>query len=187
MEHEAGNEPEERPVATSAEWSVPRKVVIPTEGGELSMLKAYLEHHRESIELKCSGVAPRRMSERSAPPSTMSLHGLIRHLAGVERWWFAINFAGMDLPMLYYSDDDPEQDFEALEGDPLEAIAVWRAEAQRSREIVDGATSLDQVGVVARNGAYTLRWLMLRMIGEYAQHAGHADFLREGIDGAIGR
>lgn len=150
------------------------------------MLKAYLEHHRESIELKCSGVPPQRMSERSVPPSTMSLHGLIRHLAGVERWWFAINFAGMDLPMLHYRDDDPDQDFESLDGDPLDAMRVWRAECQRSREIVDAGTGLDQIGVLARNGAYTLRWLMLRMIGEYAQHAGHADLLREGIDGAIG-
>jgi hypothetical protein len=151
------------------------------------MLKAYLEHHRESIELKCAGVEPLRLSERSASPSTMSLHGLIRHLAGVERWWFAINFAGMDLPMLYYSDADPEQDFDVLDGDPLDAIEVWRAECGRSREIVDAAMDLEQVGVVARDGTYTLRWLMLRMIGEYAQHAGHADLLREAIDGATGR
>jgi hypothetical protein len=151
------------------------------------MLEAYLEHHRESIELKCAGVAPERLSQRTAPPSTMSLHGLVRHLAGVERWWFAINFAGMDLPMLYYSDEDPDQDFESLDGDPIEAITTWRAECRRSRDIVAAASSLDQEGVVARNGIYTLRWLMLRMIGEYAQHAGHADLLREGIDGAVGR
>lgn len=173
-------------MVTSTEWPVPRGVTIPREGDELSVLKAYLDHHRESLELKCSGVPPERMSERSAPPSSMSLHGLVRHLAGVERWWFAINFAGMDLPMLYYSDEDPDQDFESLDGDPLESIRIWRAECQRSREIVDEASDLDQVGVVARNGAYSLRWLMLRMIGEYAQHAGHADLLREGIDGATG-
>lgn len=187
MDADTGDQREGRPVATSAVWPAPRKVAIPKDGDELSMLKAYLEHHRESIELKCSGVAPPRLSERSVSPSTMTLHGLIRHLAGVERWWFAINFAGMDLPMLYYSDDDPDQDFEALDGDPLKAITVWREECRRSCEIVDAATGLEQVGAVARNGSYTLRWLMLRMIGEYAQHAGHADLLREGIDGAIGR
>ena len=186
MEEAAGGQREARSVVTSAEWPVPRRVAIPRDGDELSMLKAYLEHHRESISLKCSGVPLPRMSERSAPPSSMSLHGLIRHLAGVERWWFAINFAGMDLPMLYYSDDDPDQDFESLDGDPLEALRVWQAECQRSREILDAAPSFYQVGVVARNGSYTLRWLMLRMIGEYAQHAGHADLLREGIDGAVG-
>ncbi len=150
------------------------------------MLKAYLDHYRETFELKCSGVPAARMSERSMPPSTMSLHGLARHLAGVERWWFAINFAGTDLPLLYYSDDDPDQDFQSLDGDPLEALAAWRVECQRSRRIVDDASSLDEVGAVERNGSYTLRWLILRMIAEYAQHAGHADFLREGIDGAVG-
>lgn len=187
MDPEAGGQQEGRPVATSAEWPVPRKAAIPLNGDELSMLKAYLEHHRESIELKCSGVEPLRLSERSVSPSTMSLHGLIRHLAGVERWWFAINFAGMELPMLYYSDADPDQDFAALDGDPVEAMTAWRAECRRSREIVDAATGLEQVGAVAPHGSYTLRWLMLRMIGEYAQHAGHADLLRERIDGAVGR
>ena len=116
----------------------------------------------------------------------MSLHGLIRHLAGVERWWFATNFAGRELPMLYYSDDDPDQDFESLDGDPLEALEVWRTECERSRRIVEEAADLDQRGAVERNGGYTLRWLMLRMIAEYAQHDGHADLLREGLDGAVG-
>ncbi len=150
------------------------------------MLKAYLDHYRETFELKCAGVASARMSDRSSPPSSMSLHGLIRHLAGVERWWFAINFAGLDIAMLYYSDDDPDQDFESLDGDPLEALDVWRVECARARSIVDAAAGLDDVGVLERNGSYTLRWLMLRMIAEYAQHAGHADLLREAIDGAVG-
>lgn len=150
------------------------------------MLKAYLEYYRETFELKCSGVQPDRMSERSSPPSTMSLHGLIRHLAGMERWWFAINFAGLDLPMLHYRDDFPDDDFESLDGDPLAALQTWREECARSREIVDRAAGLDQVGVVERNGSYSLRWLMLRVIAEYAQHCGHADLLREAIDGATG-
>jgi hypothetical protein len=177
---------EEIQVDSAAPWSVPRSTVIPRAADELSMLKAYLDNNRESIELKCAGLPPERMSELSSPPSTMSLHGLARHLAGVERWWFAINFAGLDLPMLYYSDDDPNQDFDSLDGDPLEALQVWRDECERSRGIVDAASSLDDVGARERNGSYTLRWLMLRMIAEYAQHAGHADLLREGIDGAVG-
>jgi hypothetical protein len=175
-----------RQVATSPEWPIPRSVAIPRAADEPTMLKAYLEHYRETFELKCSGVPSDQMSTRSSPPSTMSLHGLARHLAGVERWWFAINFAGSDLPMLYYSDDDPDQDFQSLDGDPEEALRVWRGECKRSREIVEGAAGLDQLGVVERSGSYTLRWLMLRMIAEYAQHCGHADLLREGIDGAVG-
>lgn len=177
---------ETRLVVTPLLWPVSRTVVIPHDGDERTMLTAYLDHHRESIALKCDGVPPHRLSERSCPPSTMSLHGLVRHLAGVERWWFAINFAGADLPLLNYSDDDPDQDFESLDGDPLHALWVWQAECQRSRDIVDAASGLDDVGVVPQNGAYTLRWLLLRMIGEYAQHAGHADLLREGIDGVTG-
>lgn len=173
-------------VATSQVWPVPRRAVIPRAADEFTMLKAYLEHYRETFELKCAGVPADRMAERSSPPSTMSLHGLTRHLAGVERWWFAINFAGLDLPMLHYSDDDPDEDFESLDGDPFEALELWRAECERSREIVESASGLDAVGVRERNGSYSLRWLMLRMIAEYAQHDGHADFLRESIDGAVG-
>ncbi|MDQ6938126.1 MAG: DinB family protein [Actinomycetota bacterium] len=150
------------------------------------MLKAYLDHYRETFELKCQGVATAELSRRSSPPSTMSLHGLIRHLAGVERWWFAINFGGLDLPMLYYRDDDPDQDFQSLDGSPSAALNVWRDECARSRRIVDDAASLEEVGAIERNGSYTLRWLMLHMIAEYAQHAGHADLLREGIDGVVG-
>ncbi|MFL6162625.1 MAG: DinB family protein [Jatrophihabitantaceae bacterium] len=175
-----------RPVASAPVWPVPRSAEIPRHADEFTMLKAYLHHYRETVELKCLGVEPARLSERSSPPSGMSLHGLIRHLACVERWWFAINFAGLDLPMLFYSDDDPDQDFELLDGDPLTALRIWRAECDRSRRIVDAVASLDQVGAVERNGSYTLRWLMLRLIAEYAQHAGHADLLREGIDGATG-
>lgn len=174
------------PPAVPLVWPVPRGTAIPRHADELSMLKAYLDYYRETFELKCAGVDPARLSDRSAPPSTMSLHGLARHLAGVERFWFATNFAGSDLPMLYYSDDDPDQDFESLDGDPLAALEVWRAECERSRTIVAQAEDLDQIGVVERGGSYSLRWLMLRMIAEYAQHAGHADLLREGIDGAVG-
>ena len=183
---EATRSGEQKPVVTSAVWPVPRKAVIPRHGDELTMLKGYLDHYRETFELKCSGVPSALLSERSSPPSTMSLHGLARHLAGVERWWFAIHFAGIDLPMLYYSDDDPDQDFESLDGDPLEALTTWRAECERSRRIVDDASGLDDLGALERNGSYSLRWLMLRMIAEYAQHDGHADLLREGIDGAVG-
>jgi uncharacterized protein DUF664 len=186
MDGNGGTPRQAKPVALAAVWPVPRRTVIPRHGDEMGMLQAYLDHYRETFDLKCSGVASERLSERSAAPSSMSLHGLARHLAAVERWWFAINFAGLDLPMLYYTDEDPEQDFESLEGDPLEALQVWREECERSRGIVAKAAGLDQVGAVERDGSYTLRWLMLRMIAEYAQHDGHADLLREGIDGAVG-
>jgi len=89
--------------------------------------------------------------------------------------------------MLYYSDDDPGQDFDSLEGDIEEAFDVWRAECQRSREIVAAAASLEETGTRRSTGEpFSLRWLMVRLIAEYARHDGHADLLRERIDGATG-
>ncbi|MBV9594610.1 MAG: DUF664 domain-containing protein [Actinobacteria bacterium] len=110
---------------------------------------------------------------------------MIRHLAGVDRWWF--NFAGSDAPLLYYSDQDPNQDFDDLEADPLDDLALWRAGSDRSREIVAATPSLDAIGATRRDGQqWTLRWLLLRVITEYPQHDGHADLLREATDGATG-
>jgi hypothetical protein len=186
VEVDANDISEVRPVVTPAVWSQPRATLIPRDADELTTLKAYLDYYRETVELKCVGVPPERLSVRSVPPSTMSLHGLVRHLSCVERWWFATSFAGLDVPMLYYSDDEPDQDFDSLDADPLDALETWRSECDRSRGIVDSAPSLDATGAVERGGPYTLRWLLLRMIAEYAQHAGHADLLRERIDGAVG-
>jgi hypothetical protein len=168
-------------------WADDTRTPPPPLGDERELLLAYLEWHRETFALKCSGVENGRLSEKGIPPSGLSLHGLIRHLAGVERWWFRVQFAGEDVPLLYYSDDDPDQDFDALDGDVAEAFGVWREECRRSREIVEAA-SLDDTGVRKRTGErFSLRWLLLNIMAEYAQHNGHADLLRERIDGATGR
>jgi hypothetical protein len=160
---------------------------LPTDGDERAVLTAFLDWHRATFELKCSGVPPERLSDRSIAPSTMSLHGLIRHLTGVERWWFRIQFAGERLPMLYYSDDDPDQDFERLDGDVQEALALWRAECEVSRGIVAKTASLAQTGTEVRTGLpVSLRVILVKMVAEYARHNGHADLLRERIDGAVG-
>jgi hypothetical protein len=158
---------------------------LPLDGDEREILTAFLDWHRQTFELKCLGVEE-RLSEQSAPPSGLSLHGLLRHLAGAERWWFRQQFAGEDVPMLYYTDDDPSQDFESLDGDPTEALAVWHAECARSREIV-AASSLEATGIHAATGnPLALRRIMVHMIAEYARHCGHADLLRERIDGETG-
>lgn len=160
----------------------------PLAGTEAEIVLAYLEWHRQTFELKCSDIDPARLSERSVAPSTLSLHGLARHLAAVERWWFRIQWAGEDVPMLYYSDDDPEQDFDDLSGDPLEALEVWRAECERSRQIVDEAGSLEATGTHAATGTpLSLRRVVVHMLAEYAQHNGHADLLREALDGRRGQ
>jgi len=171
----------------SPRWAEDTRPPLPQVGDERSMLTAYLDWHRATFELKCTGVDPARLSERSMPPSTLTLHGLLRHLTGVERWWFQLNFAGDDVPMLYYSDDDPDQDFERLDGDVDAAFAGWRRECERSREIVAATASLEATGTRIRDGQpISLRGVLVKMVAEYAQHNGHADLLREGIDGATG-
>lgn len=160
---------------------------VPLVGGERELLGAYLDWHRQTFEIKCAGLAPGQLSDRALPPSTMSLHGLLRHLSGVERWWFRIQFAGEDVPLLYYTDDDPDQDFDTLDGDVAEAFEVWRDECRRSRAIVAAASSLDDTGThLATGKPVSLRRIMIALIAEYARHDGHADLLRQRIDGATG-
>jgi hypothetical protein len=160
---------------------------LPRTGGERETLVAFLDWHRATFELKCAGVPAGRMSELSVPPSGLSMHGLVRHLAGVERWWFRQHFAGEDLPMLNYSDDDPDQDFEWLDGDVGAAFASWRAECARAREIVAAAPSLDATCRSLVTGkVLSLRYIMVHLIAEYARHNGHADLLRERVDGVTG-
>ncbi|WP_163568639.1 DUF664 domain-containing protein [Fodinicola feengrottensis] len=159
---------------------------LPKVGDEREVLTSFLDWQRKTLEMKCSGIAPERLSDLGVPPSTMSLHGLIRHLTGAERWWFRLQFAGQDVPMIYYSDEDPEQDFDDLAGDVEEALARWKQECQLSRDIVAEA-DLDQTGTEIRTGKpVSLRVILVKMIAEYARHNGHADLLRERIDGAVG-
>ena len=170
----------------SPKWAHDARPAIPLVGDEHEILTAYLDWHRQTFELKCAGVARERLSEKGIPPSGLSLYGLVRHLAGVERWWFRQQFAGEELPMPYYSDDDPNQDFDTLDGDVAEALAVWRAECKRCREIV-AMSSLDETGIEKRTGQpVSLRRIVVHLIAEYARHNGHADLLRERIDGATG-
>lgn len=171
----------------SPAWATDSRPEPPLVGDERETLTAFLDWHRQTFELQCAGVPPERLSERVIPPSRLTLHGLIRHLAGVEDWWFAHQFAGQEWQQIYYSDDDPDQDFETLDGDPAEALAVWRAQCDRSREIVRGAASLDETGIRVRTGEpISLRRILVHMLAEYARHNGHADLLRERIDGATG-
>lgn len=175
------------PSSHSPRWNTNIRVEPPHLGDERDLLCSFLDWHRTTFELKCTGIASDRLSERAVPPSSLSLHGLLRHLAGAERWWFRIQFAGEDVPLLHYSDDDPDQDFDRLDGDVAEAFEVWRAECRRSRQIVAAAASLEQTGISRRTGEpFSLRWLMLNLIAEYSRHNGHADLLRESIDGATG-
>lgn len=160
----------------------------PFEAGERDMLEAWLEFHRATLAMKCDGLDAEQLRRRSVPPSTLSLLGLVRHMAEVERNWFRRVLADEDAPPLYYSEADWDADFNGVDdADPDEAFTTWRAECDAARANTAAVGSLDEVGRRQRHGHdVSLRWILVHMIEEYARHNGHADFLRERIDGATG-
>jgi uncharacterized damage-inducible protein DinB len=175
----------ERPIVYSPRLDAERPA-IPNVGDEREVLTAFLDWHRATFAAKCGGLSREQLDSASVSPSPMSLHGLVRHLAAVERWWFQIQFSGADVPMLHYTDDDPDLDFNGLAEDPAEDFRLWREECEKSRAIV-AAASLDDVCTLHSNGErMSLRRIVVHLIAEYARHNGHADLLRERIDGATG-
>jgi uncharacterized damage-inducible protein DinB len=158
----------------------------PLAADEREMLNNWLDYHRATLELKCAGLTDEQLRQRSVPPSSLSLLGLVRHMAEVERGWFRRGLAHEDAPPSYYSDDNPDGDFDDVDtGDVAEAFATWHSECERARELVAAAPALDAT-FSGSTRQYTLRWLMFHMVEEYARHNGHADLLRERIDGSVG-
>jgi uncharacterized damage-inducible protein DinB len=158
----------------------------PTEAGEREMLNAWLDFHRATLAWKCEGLTDDQLRERSAPPSTLSLLGLIRHMAEVERGWFRQGLAGEDLPDIYVTGQDRDADINGAQNASVaEAFATWRAECGAARKVEAAAPSLD-VTFDGQHRRYSLRWILVHMIEEYARHNGHADLIRERIDGATG-
>ena len=136
--------------------------------------------------MKCDGLTPEQLGMRSVEPSTMSLQGLVRHMTEVERNWFLRVFAGETTPPIYYSDDDPDGDFDNIDPSNVDdEMAMYHETIERCREIEATATSLDETGL-RRGEPCSLRWIMNHMIEEYSRHNGHADLLRERIDGVTG-
>ena len=162
----------------------------PHSAPERDMLLAWLEYHRATLAIKCEGLTPDGMRHPAVPPSPLTLLGLIRHMTEVERSWFRRRMAGEAAPPLYYSDDNPDGDFDdAGSADAVEGMARWHAECEHSRKVVAGSASLDDMQrgeTVAGREPVSLRWVLIHMIEEYARHNGHADLLRERIDGATG-
>jgi hypothetical protein len=168
-------------------WADDDRPRIPRVAGEREALAAYLDYYRATVELKCRGLTAEQTRTRSVPPSTMSLHGLVRHLAGVERWWFQQNFERRDVPWLFVTAEDLDLDFDPpADADFLADLEVWRAECAVSREVVAAHDLDDTARPLDWDEDVDLRWLVLRMITEYARHCGHADLLREGVDGRTG-
>ncbi len=176
----------EPPTAYSPQFPGVDREPMPGQGDERTMLTALLDWHRATLAAKCGGLTAEQLRERAVPPSTMSLHGLVRHLAGVERWWFREQFAEPGLASLYSYDDDEDEDFNDLSGDFGADLAVWAAECEAARAIVE-RSSLDDIGTRRSTGEpVSLRWILLHLIAEYARHNGHADLLRERLDGTTG-
>ena len=160
---------------------------VPRTGGERELLRAYLDFHRETLALKCAGVSDDDLRRRSVPPSTLSLLGLVRHMAEVERSWFRRVVDGQDVPLVWSPEGDFQVAYDVCHADRADAFDAWQAEIAHGRRIEAAAAHLDVVGVDRRSGEeYSLRRVMVHVIQEYARHNGHADLLREGIDGVVG-
>ncbi|MER5635403.1 DinB family protein [Kitasatospora sp. NPDC002227] len=165
-----------------------QRFATPANADERTLLLDLLAAQRSTLELKCAGLTG-ELADRSVEPSTLSLLGLVRHLAEVERRWFRLVLAAEALPPLYTSPEAPDHDFDGTAGDPAsiaEAWAAWRTEVAFGEAFVAAAPSLDVEGEDDWRGTVSLRWVLLHLIEEYARHNGHADLLRERIDGARG-
>jgi uncharacterized damage-inducible protein DinB len=160
---------------------------VPRSGDERTLLDAWLDWHRATLLMKCAGLTEEQLRERSAPPSTLSLLGLVRHMAEVERWWFARGAAGQPLGNLYCSEDNEDGDFDDVDtADVAADFATFQAEVERARKVC-ATTDLEHTFLHGRRTrTFNLRWVYVHMIEEYARHNGHADLLRERIDGATG-
>ena len=154
---------------------------------ERQMLRAFLDYHRATLAMKCDGLSDEDLRRRSMPPSGLSLLGLVRHMAEVERNWFRRVINGEDIPLVWSADGDFQVAYEASTATRSKAFGAWQEEVEHSRRIEQAAPSLDVTAHNARWGEdVSLRLVMLHMIHDYARHNGHADFLREGIDGTVG-
>ena len=165
-----------------ATWTAPED--------ERATLLDYLRRYRLTVELKCADLDAAQLARRSVPPSTMSLLGLIRHLADVERYWFRGVMAQSDAPPLYWSEDVPDAEWLGVVADPalvVDAWRAWRGEVAFAEKFVADSPDLG-LKDPDRDGASTsLCSVLVHMVEEYGRHCGHADLLRERIDGRVGQ
>lgn len=163
------------------------RVGPPLIAGEREMLRAFLDYHRSTLAMKIDGLGDEELRRQSMPPSTLSLLGLVRHLAEVERTWFRRVISAEDIGLVWSETGDFQAAYDASDATRAEAVETWQAEVEHARRIELQAESLDVTGYQARWGEHvSLRLVMLHLIHEYARHNGHADLLREGTDGTVG-
>ncbi|MFG3227429.1 DinB family protein [Kitasatospora sp. NPDC048194] len=152
---------------------------------ERTTLASFLDHQRDTLAMKCAGLTTGQLRTRVLAPSGLSLLGLVRHLAEVERSWFRNVLGDEAVPGFWKHPDGTFAEFDVETADPEEAFAVWRRECDHARELVAAAESLDVLGHHGEE-VFSLRWILTHMIEEYARHNGHADLLREHLDGSTG-
>ena len=158
--------------------------------GERATLLDYLRAYRLTMEMKCAGLDAAQLARRSVPPSTMSLLGLVRHMADVERNWFRRVMAQADAPPLYWSEEVLDADWLGAVADPAvvdDAWRAWREEVAFAEKFVADSPDLGVKGTMRDGNGIALREVLVHMIEEYARHCGHADLLRERIDGRVGQ
>jgi uncharacterized damage-inducible protein DinB len=158
--------------------------------GERATLLDYLRGYRLTMQMKCADLDAAQLARRSVPPSTMSLLGLIRHMADVERNWFRRVMAQADAPPLYWSEDQADADWAGAVADQAvvgDAWQAWRDEVAFAEKFVAGSPDLGIRGTMRDADTIALREVLVHMIEEYARHCGHADLLRERIDGRVGQ
>jgi uncharacterized damage-inducible protein DinB len=163
----------------------PRRREPPYVLGERDMLEAWLEFHRTTLVLKCEGIDDAARKRRPVPTSLLSLHGLLRHMAEVERDWFhRVLLEEPETPFIWADPVIDDAELIVDDADWPADLAAFEAQCEVSRENAAGH-DLDDTGL-RRGEAVSLRWIYNHMIEEYARHNGHADLLRELVDGAVG-
>lgn len=157
--------------------------------GELANYRDYLDQYRATLERKCADLSPEQLATRAVPPSALSLLGMVRHLARVEHFWFQRALAEVDAPRIYDDGDAGFAEVEPTEAAVAEAWAAWREQVAIADAWLDAATD-DGLGrvVTFRGGtdSASVRDILVHLIEEYARHCGHADLLRECLDGTTG-
>ena len=175
-----------RPVRSSLPMTAIPRVPEPPDGDERSILLGWLAFHRNALEAKCAGLDAEQLATRSAPPSPLSLLGLVRHLTEMERV-YATWALGPKVELRFvwgqYTEDGPEWDIDADASMAADSMVAWERERRAADERIREHAELGSIG--AGNG-YSLRWNLQKLVGEYARHNGHADLLRERIDGQTG-
>ena len=157
---------------------------------ERTTLVEFLRWQRQTLELKCADLTPEQLARQAVDSSTLSLLGLVRHMADVERGWFRRVMNGEDAPPHFRTHEDLDAAFNGAAPNPAcisEAWAAWRGEVANSEQFVAEAPNLEITGNEARRGPMSLRWVLVHMIEEYARHNGHADMLRQKLDGRAGQ